>query len=370
MTELIRATTPTLVKQFVELPYAAYRRYPHWVPPLRRDEHRRLSPKHNPFLEHATITLWLARTDGRITGRIAAIDDRLHDETHSERVTWFGFFEAEDTATSDALLEAVERHGRSRGSTVVRGPVNPSLNESAGLLVDCFDEDPYLLMPYNPPQYAQFVEHAGYEKAKDLLAWAVDLTQPLPDRIAKLADRVRRRHQLVIRPLDLRAFDRDLAIMQGIYRSAWVDNWGFVPPTDAEIRQLAADLKPVLDPEIVLFAELAGRPVACAVTLPDVNQVLKRMHGNLLPFGLWHFLRRRAIVTRVRLAVLGVIPEMRRIGLYPLLAAESYQRAAALGYTEGEMSWTLEDNHLINAGIEAIGGRRHKTYRVYEKPLG
>jgi len=157
--------------------------------------------------------------------------------------------------------------------------------------------------------------------------------------------------------------------MQRIYREAWENNWGFVPPTDAEVRQLAVELRPVLDPEIVLFAELEGRPVACAVAIPDLNQVLKRMHGNLLPFGFVHVLRRRAIIDRARLLLLGVVPDARRIGLYPLLIAESYRRAISRGYRHGEMSWTLEDNDLVNAGIEAVGGRRHKTYRLYEKPL-
>jgi hypothetical protein len=142
-----------------------------------------------------------------------------------------------------------------------------------------------------------------------------------------------------------------------------------VPPTDAEIRQLAVDLRPIVDPALVLFAELHGRPVACAVALPDLNQVLKRMNGRLFPFGFVHFLRRVRIINQTRLLLLGVLPDVRRLGLYPLLMAESHRRAVARGYLRGEMSWTLEDNTLINAGIEALGGRRSKTYRVYEKPI-
>jgi GNAT superfamily N-acetyltransferase len=369
MPDIVPVVTARQRRQFVELPYSLYAGHPHWVPPLRRDERRRLSPGHNAFLAHAEMDLWLATANGRVTGRVAAIEDRRHNEAHGEAVTWFGFFEAENAETADFLLAAVERRGRARGSLTVRGPVNPSLNESAGLLVDCFDEDPYVLMPYNPPSYAGFIEAAGYRKVKDLLAWDIDVADRPPERIARLAARVASRHGVVVRTLDLRAFDRDLAIMQRIYREAWEDNWGFVPPTDAEIRQLAVELRPVLDPEIVLFAELEGRPVACAVAIPDLNQVLKRMHGNLLPFGFVHVLRRRSIIDRARMLLLGVVPDARRIGLYPLLIAESYRRAITRGYRHGEMSWTLEDNDLINAGIEAVGGRRHKTYRLYEKPL-
>ena len=193
---IVHASTRALVREFVDVPYAIYAGHPHWVPPLRRDEHRRLSPSHNPFFEHANVELLLARRGDTVTGRIASIDDRLHNEFHREAVTWFGFFEAVDLETARALIAAVERRARDRGSAIVRGPANPSLNESAGLLIDGFDEDPYILMPYNPPQYAGFLEAAGYTKAKDLLAWHIDLTVPVGARVAAVADRVARRHEI------------------------------------------------------------------------------------------------------------------------------------------------------------------------------
>jgi GNAT superfamily N-acetyltransferase len=369
MSEIVPVTTARQVRQFVNLPYSLYANHPHWVPPLRRDEYRRLSGRHNAFLQHARMDLWIASSGGRTTGRIAAIEDRRHNALHHEAVTWFGFLEAETAETAKALLAMVERRGVERASTAIRGPVNPSLNESAGLLIDSFDEDPYVLMPYNPPTYPPFVEAAGYRKVKDLLAWRIDASAPLPDRIARMADRAARRSGVSLRRLDSREFERDLGIVQRIYREAWEDNWGFVPPTDAEVRQLANEFRPVLDPNLVLFAELSGRAVGCAVAIPDMNQVLKRMRGRLLPFGILFFLRRRAIITQVRAILVGVTPDARRIGLYPLLIAELYKRAAASGYRWAELSWTLEDNDAIAAGIEAIGGRRHKTYRLYEKAL-
>jgi GNAT superfamily N-acetyltransferase len=358
--------------RFVELPYALYARVPHWVPPLRRDEYHRLSPRHNPFHDHADMQLWLAWRAGRVVGRIAAIDDRLHNATHGERVTWFGFFEAEDESVAGALLRAVETHAASRGSAVVRGPANPSLNDSVGLLVDAFDQDPYVLMPYNPPEYAGFIEAAGFRKAKDLFAWDIDATVPIGERVQRLSQRLAARHGVSIRPVNMTkaGFDRDLEHLKTIYRAAWSDNWGFVPPTDAEMRQLAVELKPVIDPEMVLFAEINGSVVGCAVAIPDLNQVLKRMKGRLFPFGVFHFLRRRSIVTRTRVLLLGVLPASRNRGLYPLLIAELQKRAMAQGYQRAELSWTLEDNDAVNAGIEAAGGHRHKTYRLYEKPVG
>jgi GNAT superfamily N-acetyltransferase len=367
---IVRATTPQLVNAFVDLPYTMYARDPHWVPPLRRDERRRLDKRRNAFLDHADIELWTAFSGGAPCGRIAAIEDRAHNDFHHERLAWFGFFETSDGPTARALLEAAENWSRARGCPAIRGPVNPSLNESAGLLVHGFDDDPSLLMPYNPPEYREFIEGAGYTKVKDLLAWRIDITAPLGARVERLAERLRRRGHIRVRPVDMKKFDRDLAAMNAIYRSAWEHNWGFVPPTDAEMKQLATDLKPVIDPDLVLFAEMDDRPIACGVCLPDLNQVLKRMNGRLLPFGLWHFLKRRSIITRVRMVLLGVLAECRHIGVYPLLISELHRNALANGYTRGEMSWTLEDNDDVNAGIMAAGGRVYKKYRLYEKALG
>jgi hypothetical protein len=359
------------LRQFVELPYRLHAQDAHWVPPLRRDEYRRLSPKHNPFFEHGTVTAWIASRAGAVVGRIAAVDDRLYTAKYGEPTTWFGFFEAADSRTARALLAQVESFATAAGSTIVRGPVNPSLHESAGLLIDGFETDPYLLMPHNPPQYVDFIEDAGYRKAKDLLAWDIDPSVPLGDRVHRIGARLAARAGVTIRTVRMSSagFAADLAALQEIYRSAWSDNWGFVPPTDAEMRQLAADLRPVLDPELVLFAEVAGRVVGCAVAIPDLNQVLKKMGGRLLPVGWVHFLRRKAIVTRLRVLMLGILMEYRRSGLYPLLITELHRRAAARGYQRAELSWTLEDNDAVNAGIEASGGRRYKTYRLYEKPL-
>jgi hypothetical protein len=363
-------TSQSRQRQFIELPFQLYADDPHFVPPLRRDEWHRFSPAHNPFLEHGTIDSWVAESNGRIVGRVAAIDDRRYRERHGHAIGWFGFFEAADATVASQLLDRVERHHREQGRSVIQGPVNPSLNESAGVLIDAFDRDPYLLMPYNPAVYASFIEAAGYRKAKDLLAWTVDVAAGPSGRVVRIAQRAARRHGVVVRALDVRHFERDLAIVQQIYALAWQDNWGFVPPTDREITQLVTDLRPIIDPALVLFAEIGGKPVGCSVALPDANQVLKRMKGRLLPFGFLHFLRRRTIITQVRLLLLGVVPEARHIGLYPMLMYEQFQRTKARGYRGAEMSWTLEDNDGINAGIEAIGGRRYKTYRVYEKSIG
>jgi GNAT superfamily N-acetyltransferase len=369
MPEVVAVTTRRQLAQFIDLPYELYAQVPQFVPQLRRDERRRFDRRHNPFFEHGDIRPLLAIDGGQVVGRIAAIDNRLHDQVHDERATWFGFFEARDATAARALLDAVIDHARQRGSQVVRGPVNPSLHDSCGLLVDGFADPPAALMPYNPPSYGEFIERAGFRKAKDLFAWDIDVTRPLDARIERVAERLRHRSGIVVRPVDLKRFDVELAILKTVYRAAWADNWGFVPPTDAEIDELAVELRPIVESELVLFAEIAGRPVGCAVTIPDVNQVLKQMNGRLFPFGVLHFLRRRSVITRVRMLLLGVLPEVRRLGVYPLLMAEARRRAAALGYRQGEVGWTLEDNDAINTGIAAGGGRRSKTYRLYEQRL-
>ncbi|MGC4085312.1 MAG: hypothetical protein QM736_25120 [Vicinamibacterales bacterium] len=356
-------------QMFVELPYTMYKADPNFVPQLRRDEHRRFDPRHNAFLGHAEMTRWIALDGDRVVGRVAAIDDCLHNDVHRESITWFGFFEATSPEVTKQLLDTVETHARRRGSRAVRGPVNPSLHEAAGVLVDGFDDSPYALMAYNPRHYAPYVEGAGYAKVKDLYSWDIDLRAPLPERIVRIAERVRDRFGITVRPVSLDRFDAELEILKALYREAWAGNWGFVPPTDEEIRQLAVELRPIADPDIVLFAEMRGEPVGCAVSIPDVNQILKRMNGRLLPFGVIHFLRRRRIVNRARMLMLGVVPKVRRLGLYPLLIAESAARGVRNGYLAAEVGWTLEDNALINAGIEAAGGRRTKVYRLYEKPL-
>ena len=366
--EIVHVTGKALTKDFVELPYTLYAKSPHFVPQLRADEYKKITPAKNPFYEHAQIEMWIAKSGGRTVGRIAAIHDDLHDKTHSERVTWFGFLEAGDAATTAALLAKVEAQARLWGSTVVRGPVNPSMNESAGLLVDAYDQDPVLLMPYNPPEYAGYIEAADYVKVKDLLAWQIPVSEA-NDRIQKIADRAARRHGITVRTLDMKRFEEELALVTTIYRQAWIDNWGFVPPTDAEVLHTAHDLKPIIDPRMVIFAEKDGRPVGVAVTVPDANQVLKKMNGRLFPFGVIHFLRKKSIIKGLRLFLLGVVPDARKLGLYPLLIAHSHHNAVLGGYRVAELSWTLEDNELINAGIIAAGGRRYKTYRVYDKPI-
>ena len=355
--------------RFIGYAYDRNRADPHWIPPLRIAERERLSPKKNPFFAHADVEMLLAVRQTHVVGRVLAIDDRLHNEVHGDNVAAFGFFEAEDSTAAGALLQHVESWARNRGRTLLRGPLNPSLNESAGLLVDGFDSDPMLMMPHNPPEYAEYLETAGYRKVKDLYAWLYDLGREIEPAIVTLAARLQEKHRIVVRPLKLREFEREIERLREIYCGAWARNWGFVPPTADEFRRLATELRQIFDPRCAVCAEVDGRTVACAIAIPDINQTLKGTDGRLFPLGLIRLLRRKTIIDQVRLLLLGVLAEYRAVGLYPMLICELKRQLAGTPYRRAELSWVLEDNRDINQPVERLGARRYKTYRIYQKAL-
>jgi GNAT superfamily N-acetyltransferase len=357
------------LKRFIELPYRLHRDDPHWVPPLRMSEWERFDPRRNPFYQHARVQPYLALRGEEVVGRIAAIDDDHHLATHRDGVAFFGYFEATDEEAAGLLLRTVEGWAAGLGRSALRGPANPCMNDGAGLQIDGFERDPFIMMPFNPPAYPGYVEAAGYRKVKDLYAWYVDETNGLGERLARLVDRVERRLKPTIRPVDLRHLDRELSILKRFYNEAWEDNWGFVKYTDAEFDHLAAELRLVLDPDIALIAEVDGEFAGLALTLPDANQVLKRMGGRLLPWGFLALLNRRRIIDQVRMPILGLMPAFRRTGLELVLIREVWRRGTVKGYRRCECSWILEDNEAMNAGIRAAGGYLAKTYRIYQKPV-
>jgi hypothetical protein len=244
--EVREVANRTALAEFVDFPYRKYRNHPYWVPPLRMSERDRFNQRKSPFLEHADMGLFLAVDNGATVGRIAAIDDHTHNATHHDNLAAFGFFEADSEAAARALFAAAEQWARKKTRTLMRGPLNPSLNDSAGLLIDGFDDAPFLLMPYNPPEYATYIENAGYRKVKDLYAWIYELALFNP-KVAELAERVKKRHQIVVRTIDTRRMEEEIKFFLEIYAVAWKDNWGFVTPTPAEAAHFASELKQILD---------------------------------------------------------------------------------------------------------------------------
>jgi GNAT superfamily N-acetyltransferase len=357
------------LEAFVSLPYALHRALPGWTPLLRRDARALLDPARNPFYAHADRELFLGRRGGRVVGRIAAIHDRLHQETHADRTGFFGFFESvDDAAVSGALLDAAAGWLRARGLAVVRGPVSPSINDEAGLLVDGFATPSVLMMPHNPPYYPALVEAAGFGKAKDLLVFRSTDTV-LPERLVAATDVVRRRYGVSLRPIDMRRFPAEVGLVKRLFNAGWERNWGSVPLTDREVDHLAAQLKPLVVPELVVFAEQEGKPVGFAVAIPDWNVALrKNPSGRLFP-GILKVLWAARRITRLRVLLLGVLPEWRGRGVDALLCRHVWENGRAKGFDWAEAGWVLEDNHAMINGLERMGFETYKTYRIFERPL-
>jgi GNAT superfamily N-acetyltransferase len=359
------------MRQFIRLPFSLYRDDPNWVPPLAMDLKRKMNPRKNPFFRNADVAYFLAERDGRITGRICAIRNGLHNDYHNDRVGFFGFFESEnDPDTTEALVEGASQWLRDHGLDTMRGPASYSENEEYGLLVDGFDRPPMAIMPYNPPHYINLLEGAGFEKAKDLYAWYLDRDiMKIPKKLHRIVDRIRRRKGVVFRDVNLKDVKGELARIKTIYNDAWSDNWGFLPWTDDLLEYMAPDFKMILIPELVLLAEVDGEPAGFSLVIPDVNQPIKHIGGRLFPFGWLHLLRNIKKTKGIRYVVMGVCKKFRNRGLETVFYIETLTRGQARGHEFCEMSWVIEDNDLMNKAIESFGAQRYKTYRIYDKAL-
>ena len=361
---------PRDLDRFIRFLYERYRNDPNWVAPLPSDEKTRLTPGKNPYFEHAEAAYFLAVDGGRVIGRVSASTDRNYDALHGERQATFGFFEAEREDAAVALLRRAEEWAREKGAEVLRGPMSFTTNDECGLLVEGFGRRPALLMPHNGPEYAGWIESAGFTKAKDLYSFCV----PVPERpypvYARAARAVRARENVTTRGLDMKRFDEELKHVKEIYNSAWEQNWGFVPMTDHEIDHMAKQLKPAVVPSLIRFAEVEGKPIAFTLVVPDVNIALQPIRGRLLPFGIFRLLWALPRVREIRMMALGIRSEWRLKGIAPLLVEEVTVESHRLGYTVCEVGWTLEDNDLVNNMILDMKGWRTGVYRIYEKRIG
>ncbi|WP_202919279.1 GNAT family N-acetyltransferase [Saccharothrix deserti] len=353
---------------FIEFPFQLYRDDPRWVPPLRRE--RRKFLRDHPFLEFGSVQPFLARRDGRVVGRIAAVDNPRHNDVHGTHDGFFGLFDCVDDHTvAQALFDTVAKWLAPRGLDAVLGPTSFSTNYECGLLVDGFDQPPMVLTAYNPAYYPALIERCGFTTAKDLWAWEVAPGGTPPDRVARLVEAVRRREGFTLRTADFGDYDAETARLKTIYNSAWESNWGFVPMTDREWNHMAAELKPILRPELLVFAEVDGEPVGFALGLPDANEALRVAAGRTNPLALWRMVRALRAVRAGRLIALGVDRAYRDRGIDAALYTELLRTSHELGYRRREGSWVLEDNHTVNNTMRALGARRTKTYRIYRRTL-
>ena len=334
-----------------------------------------LSRTKNPFFEHAQAEYFIAERDGVVVGRIAAISNRLHNETHGDRVGFFGFFESiDDQAVADALLTAAAEWCRALGHDVLRGPASFSVNDECGLLVAGFDSPPTLMMPHNPRYYIVLLERAGFTKAKDLWVYqggSEERYVPVPERLARATELIRQRQGITLRALNMKDFEGEVERIKELYNSAWVKNWGFVPMTEREIDHLAEQFKPVVIPELVPMAEKDGKLIGFGIALPDLNVVFrKNRSGRLFPMILkllWALKARR--IRRARILLLGVLPEHQGKGIDAMLYHWIWTKSGERGIYWGEAGWILEDNPAMNAGLEKMTFRVYKTYRLYDRRI-
>lgn len=372
--EVTPVRSPADRTAFIRLPYSIYKGDPNFVPHLEMERRDFMDPRKHPFFEFGEVEFFLARRDGKVVGRIAAVNNPRYNEFHETNVGFFGLFECiNDAGVARALLEKAAEWLRAKGFTSVLGPMSYSTNGEVGLLIEGFNTPPAIMTTYNPPWYAALLEANGFTKAKDLFAWELSSSTPPPEKVARIAEKIRQREGVTVRPVNLKQFDTEVARVKAMYNSAWEKNWGFVPMTEHEFDHLARDLKQMVRPELALVAEVKGEPVGFALTIPDANEALKAANGRLttfgLPIGLAKLLLASRRIRRLRLVLLGTVEGYRRRGLDAILYLDTLNKARELGYEGGEISWTLEDNHLVNRAIESMGGKQSKRYRVYEKPL-
>lgn len=361
-------TTARDAKAFLAFPYALNRGQRGWVPPLRMAERALMDPGKNPFFEHAEVQHFLARRGRRVVGRIAAIENRIHNETYEDRIGFFGFFDfEEDAEVAQGLVAAARAWLADRELGPMRGPVNYSTNDVVGVLVDGFEKQPAVLMPWNRPYYDGLYGEAGLEKAKDLLAFSITRDGTVPPRLRRAVERRASRAKFRLRPVNLKDLDAEVEALLDVYNACWADNWGFVPATVAEFRYAAKDMAPVLEPNMSCVAEVDDRPVGLSLVLRDVNVLLAGTDGRL-----WRALPKILLglkkVRRMRIIALGVIPEFRQRGITETMFLRAVDQGLEHGYTDGEAGWILEDNRLMQAPILSVGGEVTKRYRVYEKP--
>jgi GNAT superfamily N-acetyltransferase len=362
------------LKAFIDLPYSLHSSHPLWVPDLKIERRVFLNRRMNAFFTHGEAEYFLARREGRVVGRISAQVNHAFNDHQKKNWGWFGFLEFEDDQeVLDALLAAAESWLRARDKERMVGPASFAMNDESGVLIEGFDIRPMIQQPWNPPYYQQRLEEAGMTKAMDLLMWNLEVTNrdKVMPVVWELAEKVQSEHGIRVRPMRRLQLRKDMDAFAEVYNSAWSKNWDFVPYSKKDLDAFAQELQIAFDKHWFMIAERedTGEVVGMAMTIPDLNQVLERMKGRLLPFGWWHLLNKARITNRVRVGFLGVKPEYQHTGVAAKLYQEHFDAAEARPQKGGEMGWILETNTAMNRGMEAMGGKVVKRYRVFEREL-
>lgn len=362
-------TTKKELEDFIQFPYRLYAPYPMWVPPLLVQQKRLLSRNANPFYRHAEVEHFLAYKSNKVSGRVSAIIDHNHNKFHEENTGFFGFFECIDCRdTAHELLRTAESYLKERNIDTVRGPVNLSTNNECGLLIDGFELPPVVMMTYNPHYYMDFFENGPYKKAMDIYAYIMS-REDVDDRIEKLIDYVSIPQGYTFRTIRKKHLRHEISLIKDIYNSAWEKNWGFVPLQDDEFDFLADDLKHIIDEELVFIVEKGNETVGFSLALPDINQILVKMKGRLLPLGFLKLMKGMKKIDTIRVITMGVKKEHRKTGISAMFYLKTIENGLRKGYTRAECSWVLENNRAMNRDLRLLGAHRYKTYRIYEKKI-
>ena len=359
---------------FIEFPWKIYADDPAWVPPLIIERREFLDRRKHPFYKHGDAALFLARSGGVVVGRIMASDDPNYNALHQSNVGCFGMFESiDDAAVATALFARAAAWLRARGRTEMMGPIDYSTNYVCGLLIRGFEHPPMVLTAHNPPYYAQLIEQAGFAKAMDLFAWWFSDPARAEKRLRRLASGLKDRQLPTIRPVNLKQLREESRRLRELYNEAWQNNWGYVPFTPEEFDHMTQELKPIVIPDLALIAEVDGQPAGFILCVPDINDALRHANGRLttfgIPIGLVKLLYHKARLKRMRLIALGVVPKYRRHGVAEMLVLRMIENGMLQRGYFGECSLTLENNHMINRFMQAIGADPYKTYRIYSQPI-
>ncbi len=365
--KISKVESPKDLMRFIKFQWKIYQDDKFWVPPLIMDRKKILNKQKNPFFKHAEAEYFLAERNGELVGRVAAIKNDLHNKTHNDKVGFFGFFECiNDQQVANALLDTAKDWLKSKGLNEMRGPANPSSNDEWGMLLEGFDDEPRILMTYNPRYYLTLCDNYGLKKIKDLYAYKIEQQKVLgSDKIRRVAEIAKHRYCLKISQLNMKEFNTEVEKVKLVYNKAWAPNWGFVPMTDDELDAMAKDLKPLVEPSLVLFGEINGELVGFALVMLDYNYIFKKLNGKLFPFGFLKLYTDKKKIPWSRIITLGLIPEYQKKGLDAAFYWEIVNRAKNLGVGLGEASWILEDNDMMNRGANTMGGTLYKKYRIY-----
>jgi hypothetical protein len=371
--EVIEVDTPRRLKDFIMLPFRLYKNQPNWVAPLISERKAFFNKDKNPFYHGAKTKLFLATKNGEVVGRIATCVNFNHNEYHQEKTGFFGFFECiDDFEVASMLFKVAMITLKAEGMERMRGPTNFSTNHEIGFLIEGFDMPPTVMNPYNEPYLPKLAEKFGLKKVMDLNAYLISKEIPISERQVALVNKIRERHKVEIRPVNMSKFDEEVKLINGIYNQAWSRNWGFVPMPEDEFVYMAKDLKQIVDPEMALIAFVGGEPAGFSLAVPDINQIFVKMRGRLFPFGIFTLLwnaKVRHTIKGVRMLTMGVVPKFQKRGIDNIFYVDTYLKGVAKGYDWAELSWILETNELMCRAAANMSGKLYKKYRLVEMPI-